>query len=188
MLATRASTAALSGLKPRASNITEVTATGAPNPASASSSHRIQAIIIAFSFGADRRSRGRDVGVSNAVVVATGLAGCRRCSRWCPHYWKSPPSGRIAALVDPRIPVSPRQLRPPPIELLLPPFSMQCVRTPFRAPLVRCRLSKGRSRFTGEFYPEFEISNLKFACSGARPAATAGRVSCSEPAPPERKP
>lgn len=37
VFATSDSSAALSGLKPRASNITEVTATGVPNPASASS-------------------------------------------------------------------------------------------------------------------------------------------------------
>jgi hypothetical protein len=37
VLATNARTAALSGLKPRASSITEVTATGVPNPAKASS-------------------------------------------------------------------------------------------------------------------------------------------------------
>ena len=37
VLATSARTAALSGLKPRASSITEVIATGVPNPAKASS-------------------------------------------------------------------------------------------------------------------------------------------------------
>jgi hypothetical protein len=37
VLATSDRTAALSGLKPRASSITEVTATGVPNPANASS-------------------------------------------------------------------------------------------------------------------------------------------------------
>ena len=38
VLATSASTAAFSGLKPSAINITDVTATGVPKPASASSS------------------------------------------------------------------------------------------------------------------------------------------------------
>ena len=66
VLATRATTAALSGWKPSAISITTVTATGVPNPASASSSAPKQkAMMIAWmrwsglTFSNDRRSTSK---------------------------------------------------------------------------------------------------------------------------------
>ena len=64
VFATSASTAAFIGLKPSAINITEVTATGVPKPASASSSapnenammHRLDALVVAHLANERRRT------------------------------------------------------------------------------------------------------------------------------------